>query len=395
MNILNKKILFLIPILISSFILDACSEKKELVLENKEELLEVQPVNHSWYYFTENDFVQTDKPQNAPFVVKRAWTEAVRISSASCLGGSDFVNKGFAVVNRLGVLCFENDRVELCVDSFLFKDRSAGNLGFWNDTPIFSVYKSSFFNDTVLSPDYKKDNSLHFFLVQFDENAKISYPLVNSNNLVEDLNSEVTDFIWNGNEWICSVKTIDGSRNSFSYVKWKPMVPLLSITPATASKDISKENVSVDEFRNSKSILDYSYAPERVKKMLTGFSDKKSFYLDVKSAGGNSERKYYNQSAESGLDLYAKAIIDQSWSCVLFEDGTLFVEGALPGKHILRNGKAVAVRLPKLPAGFLYSDFLISGTTLYAAWEESSFYEVARSGFIKIDLDKTLYSRLI
>ena len=93
--------------------------------------------------------------------------------------------------------------------------------------------------------------------------------------------------------------------------------------------------------------------------------------------------------------LNAKAIISQSWSGVLFEDGTLFIEGALPGKHILRGGKPVVVRLPKLPDGFKYSEFVISGTTLYASWEESSFYTTGRSGFIQVNLDKTLYAKIL
>ena len=94
-------------------------------------------------------------------------------------------------------------------------------------------------------------------------------------------------------------------------------------------------------------------------------------------------------------DLQGKALLSQSYSGVLFEDGTLFLEGALPGKHILRGGKAVCIRLPKLPKGFMYSEFTISGTTLYAAWEESSFYKTGRSGFIQVDLDETLYKKLI
>ena len=93
-------------------------------------------------------------------------------------------------------------------------------------------------------------------------------------------------------------------------------------------------------------------------------------------------------------ELNANAIISQSWSAALFEDGTLYIEGALPGKHILRSGKPVAIRLPKLDEGYVYSDFVISGTTLYAAWEQTDFYKVTRSGFLSVDLDSTLYSKI-
>ena len=129
--------------------------------------------------------------------------------------------------------------------------------------------------------------------------------------------------------------------------------------------------------------------------MLAGFSSTVPFVLEVKSAGGASSIKYQNElPASTETELNAKAIISQSWSAALFEDGTLFIEGALPGKHILRGGKPVAIRLPKLDQGYIYSDFVISGTSLYAAWEESDFYKIKRSGFLSVDLDSTLYSKV-
>ena len=52
----------------------------------------------------------------------------------------------------------------------------------------------------------------------------------------------------------------------------------------------------------------------------------------------------------------------------------------------------MAIRLPLLPENFVYSDFVITETSLYAAWEETSFYKTGRSGFIYVDLENTLYS---
>ena len=75
-------------------------------------------------------------------------------------------------------------------------------------------------------------------------------------------------------------------------------------------------------------------------------------------------------------------------------DGTLFIEGALENKHILRNGKPVAIRLPKLAPGFVYTDFVISGNYLYVGWEETDFYKVGKSGFIQVNLEKTLYNKM-
>ena len=152
----------------------------------------------------------------------------------------------------------------------------------------------------------------------------------------------------------------------------------------------------MDTFRECKKQIAYKDAPDRIKKLLAGFDTKLPFEITVKNAGGFSPRVYANEvSNSSEKALQATAILSQSWSAALFEDGTLILEGALPGHHILRSGMPVAIRLPKLPVGFVYSDFVISGTTLYAAWEETTFYKTGRAGFLQVNLDRTLYSRLI
>jgi len=374
-------------------ILTGCSKKKPV--EPVSAPVEIPKGTHTWYYFTLSGYQETSKPQTAAEVPFVPWTEAKRVSSANCTSGQTDATKGFAVVNRLGILCFENDKITLTKDVNLFKDRTAGNLVLLNDTPVFSVYKSSFFNDTITDPLYKNDNSNHLFLIQFDDAAKLCYPLLNCNNLTTEINSEITDFYWDGLNWICSVKTISDTKNSFSYINWKPGVSLLNLSPGSANDNLSITETTLDAFKEAKAEVPYKKAPERIRKLLHGFDFSKNFLIDVKSAGGVSPRKYNNQISEDEEVLNAKAIISQSWSAALFEDGTLFIEGALPGKHILREGKPVAVRLPKLPAGFKYSDFVISGTTLYAFWEETNFYTTARAGFLEVNLDKSLYSKLL
>lgn len=374
------------------FLLNGCSSKNtELPREEKE--IEIKNSSHNWYYFSNDGFTKIDKPQNAPIKIAQPWTETVRISSANSTTNGE---KAFAVVNRLGILCFSGNNITLAPDNNIFNDRTAGNLVFLNDIPVFSVYKSAFFNNTITTPSYTNDKAAHLFLIQFDPVAKISYPLINTNSLTNEDNSEVTDFIWDNENWFCGIKTINNSRNSFSYIKWQPQAPLLSISPANAKDKIITEEISCENFRDKKAQLDYSKSPKRIQDLLRGFSKDLPFTLEIKNAGGPSPREYVNKIENSNQkDLLGKGIIADSWSAVLFEDGTLFMEGALPGKHILREGKPVAIRLPKLPAGFIYSDFTISGTTLYAAWEESCFYKTGRSGFIQIDLDETLYSKII
>lgn len=383
--------------LLAPLLLFSCKKKVQEEAVQPEIIMEEKAQNHKWFYFSLAGIEKIDLPQNVPVMLSLPWTEAVRIASANNAYDSEVQTKAFAIVNRLGVLCFEGENYTLAKDLTIFNDRTAGNLVFLNNVPVFSVYKSAFFNDTISDLDYKTDSSLHLFLIQFDDVAKISYPLVNCDNLSDVPNTEVIDSTWDGLNWICSLKSIseEFGKTDFSYINWHPNVPLLSLSPITANGSIVVTESSKDAFREAKAQLEYKSAPERVKKLLAGFSTKIPFTLTVKSAGGTSARVYANQIADSEKqELLATAIISKSWSAALFEDGTMFIEGALPGKHILRGGKPVAIRLPKLPAGFVYSDFVISGTTLYAAWEETSFYKTSRSGFLSVDLDKTLYSKL-
>ncbi|MBR4790050.1 MAG: hypothetical protein IK024_04065 [Treponema sp.] len=397
-NAMNKCFLAaIIALNLVCVLFSGCKNKDKAKEDQKIVEIGTQKTDHVWYYFNQDGFVQVDSPRNAPFAGSFPYTEAVRISSANN-GATDLDGtvKAYALANRLGVICFENDKISVAKDVNVFANRTAANLVFIDGTPLFSVYKSAFFNDTISSATYKKDTSAHLFLVQFDDTSKISYPVINSTNLTELTNAEVTDFYWNGKEWFCCIKSVSGDasgKTDFSYIKFTPAAPITSISPVSAEDLITVKQSSVNEFREVMNVKPYAQAPERIRNMLQSFDKAIPFMIEVKSAAGSSPRIYENEAPGSfETELNAKAIISQSWSAALFEDGTLFIEGALPGKHILRSGKPVAIRLPKLDEGYVYSDFVISGTTLYAAWEETDFYKVSRSGFLSVDLDSTLYS---
>ena len=397
-NAMNKCFLAaIIALNLVCVLFSGCKNKDKAKEDQKIVEIGTQKTDHVWYYFNQDGFVQVDSPRNAPFAGSFPYTEVVRISSANNgATGLDGTVKAYALANRLGVICFENDKISVAKDVNVFANRTAANLVFIDGTPLFSVYKSAFFNDTISSAAYKNDTSAHLFLVQFDDTSKISYPVINSTNLTELTNAEVTDFYWNGKEWFCCIKSVSGDasgKTDFSYIKFTPAAPITSISPVSAEDLITVKQSSVNEFREVMNVKPYAQAPERIRNMLQSFDKAIPFMIEVKSAAGSSPRIYENEAPGSfETELNAKAIISQSWSAALFEDGTLFIEGALPGKHILRSGKPVAIRLPKLDEGYVYSDFVISGTTLYAAWEETDFYKVSRSGFLSVDLDSTLYS---
>ena len=113
-----KKINYILTITVVflSCCLSSCAKKSaETVNVETEFNVEVKKVNHKWYYFTKNGYERIEKIQNVPECKLEPWTETVRISSANCVN-----DKAFAVVNRLGILCLENENIYLAKDENLF-----------------------------------------------------------------------------------------------------------------------------------------------------------------------------------------------------------------------------------------------------------------------------------
>ncbi len=391
-----KKKIFFVESVILILLFTSCKKNQSVNVVNQDEIaiVDVTPKSHEWFYLNENGYFKTDKVVNIPSVIKKPWTEAIRVSSSNIKNGlNNESEKGFAVVNRLGIIVFNDKDILLGRDVNLFSNRTAQNLAFYNQIPFFSVYKSSFFNDSVRDSEYKQNQNQHLFLIQYDEKTNSCYPIINCNNLTTEENSEVTDYFWTGMDWYCSIKTITDVKNSFSYIKWTPTVPLLNISPQTAKDSITISNISSDEFRAKMEYQKYDDSHEQIKSMLSSFDKDVSFYLNLKMADGSSSIKYHNE-VEDVEELNCVGVLAKTWSGVLFEDGTFYIKGALCGKYILRGYKPVAIKLPKLPNGFVYSDFVISGTNMYAFFEEKDFYEVGRSGFLSVNLEETLYKEI-
>lgn len=373
-----KKITFSISVIL--FIFSSCSKKQEQQIAN----VELPSKNHTWYYFHNGNFFTTEKPQLSPEIIKKPWTEATRISCASVANDfSESTPQGYAIVNTQGILVFQDKDIEYCKDSTIFSNNTADNIVFYEGYPVFSVYKSSFFNSEITT---NKDNP---FLIQFNPETKIFYPILNNNNL--NTTGNIIDYIWNGTYWTCCAKSKQNEKIDFSYFTFQPKINLLSITPTTAENNIHISQTSVSEYRNIKEQVPFTKAPERIKHLLKTLPQNISFELKCYTTGSHSPRNFHKTNNSSNQTLKASGIIAESWTAVLFQDGTLFLDGALYNRSVLNKGNPLALRLPKLPAGYTYNDFVITGTSLYAAWEETSFFQTGRSGFLHVNLENLLY----
>ncbi|MGP1458264.1 MAG: hypothetical protein ACTTKL_03010 [Treponema sp.] len=352
------------------------------------------PVNkssHSWFYFTEHGFSEVRRLQDVPRAVSKPWTQAVRISDMSCASPqtNDTASpNAYAVVNRLGILKIADGKPALYPDESIFDGRSAGNLVFFHKTPLYSVYKNAFFNDTAVN----RTSVMHPFLIQFSVPQSVSIPVVNADNLGLEDGEEVTAFVWDGQHWTCSVKRSGTEKIEFSYVTFQMEEELTAITPASAEKNLLIKETDVESFRRAKRNFDFADAPERLKTLFAHLPKSMSFEVKCRNAGGHSPVTFVRSAGGAGgaHPVYAEAILSPAWAAAVFSDGSVFIQGAPDGRPLIKRGKVTALKLPKLPAGFQYGAFALSGAHFYAAWEQTSFYETAQSGFIRVNLDTVL-----
>lgn len=346
--------------------------------ETEPELTDIQTVqkNHTWYYFTEFDFHQTDLPQNAPSVSQKPWTESVRITSC---------NREFALVNHLGLITFCNDRIELFQDDAIFEGVTADSMVFSGSSPVFFLYRSAFFNKAFESGDKISANALlpsRPFLVEFDPGAKIFFPLVTYENLNITDDNEIVGYFWDGTTWACSAKKKENTGVNFTYFNWKSEIDITKLSPALARTSITFSPSDEDKYRKLSIPKTIDQAPDEAKELLDAIPQEFSYTITWKNNNGTSPVQYYKTGkTKTNLNANGALIPDSKFAAAVFEDGTTYLSW---------DSSEIAFKLPKLPAGYIYGDFCISGEWLYTAWEENVNYKTGRTGFIQVNLKELL-----
>ena len=148
---MKTKHVFLLYIATALFCMTSCGNRKKTNGETDLPQISSVQKSHKWYYFSRDSFVPIDLPQNAPQIIEKPRTEAVRISSAASVPKKYISNSPFtayAVVNRLGILAFTDETVSVFNDNSVFPSVTADQLVFSGGAPVFYLYRSSFFNDS-------------------------------------------------------------------------------------------------------------------------------------------------------------------------------------------------------------------------------------------------------
>ena len=360
----------------------SCTKKEK----NQNQIsVEIESKNHAWFCFYSGKVKQIEKISDSPVVPQKPYTEATRISSIR--GAPQIENqiqKAYAVVNQIGFLTFEDDFFTLSEDS-LFSGKTAGNLVFYENTPLCGLYKNSFFNQSMKQSESLKSSE---FLIQMNPETKIFYKIINSENLSNDFHSQVTDFLWDGNVFSCALKNSSEEQINFSYISFQPKENLLSITPSTAAKKILLSENTKEEFRKQKNLSNLENAPERLKELIKSVNKKLNFEVTLYTNQGHSPKTYVSKADSPALS--ATAVFSETYSALLFQDGTMYLNGFLHNSSQINNGKTCGIKLPKLPSGYSYTGFAISDSVLYASWEQTNFINTGKSGFLKVNLKNAL-----
>lgn len=396
-----KKVLFSIVRIISFAALWVCCTAFVSCGKKKaaQEIPELKPESESefsWYSFTQSGFAKTEFPDKVPAVLFKPWTEAMRVSDAN----SDSEAGALMLVNRLGVLVFsEKQTPAFMQDVRLFGTATAGNLIFVEKEPVFTLYRSAFFNkDAAPKTDNASPSAVvkaplaadvnRPYIVRIARENTMFYPLLTYGDMNAS-DSEITGSHFDGLTWLSSVKTVTPKKTEFRYVRWQSIGSLLSLSPVTGTGKITETETDKDTYRNAWAPVSFSQAPLRLRQLLSDIPASITYSVTCKTAGGHSPRSFVHGASDTAIE--STAVIAPSWICAVFADGTTYFSGALENRFIVNEGKTFAFRLPKLPDGFRYSDFCISGDYLAAGWEESNFYQTGRSGFAVVNLAKVLY----
>lgn len=385
---LRCALLAALTVLLTAFT-TGCSKKHKL--ENIQEL-DTKSVTHAWYYLTGYSVEKTDLPQHAPSVLHKPWTEAVRIScAASVPGTTSSPYKAYALVNRAGILALKENTIELFCDNSLFPNETADGLVFSWSRPVFYFYRSTFFNETLLqqsslSQDLKQTtvNNSRSFLVQFNPQSKLCYPLVSYNNIKLNEEDQITGYFWNGKTWACGAKTLHNDRVEFKYFCWEPLIALTEMTPALNANNFNFSELTERKYQLLNTPQFFNDAPSSLKKLLSSIPKNYPLFITWRDSSGTSPVGFY-QEGDGSTPLNAQAQLCESsgFTTCVFNDGTTYLMEN-------ESGTITAFRLPKLPRGYSYSEFAIAGNTLYVGWEEKSFYKTGRAGILQVNLKEVL-----
>ncbi len=406
----NQKTYFFLLFIFLVHIFLSCSGKEATNDAEYAKLLQQSSservTTHRWFYFTSDGFKETDIPRNAPEVESHPWTEAIRITSSAFID-----EKSYFAVNKLGLMQAPQtfglqkngiaSETKLIKDTELFSKSSVANMYYIDGTLLFNFYTNSIFEESM---NHNSTDTIEKpFLVEFDTSTFNFEPVLTNIDLSEYvefeiipqepfdfLETEIREVFYDNNTWNMLFKSNQTQRTDFYAMS------ITADTPITTNQNqtLHATMKSVNEYREIAKPKPSTTLPQTIQTLLKPVPSRVSYYLNYAEENSPSTMQYAHLSANS-RPIQGFALGLEHCSIAVFEDGTICFAGALPSKSVLNNGETKAFTLPDLGPGYVYGSIALSGSTLYVAWEETSFYETGRSGFLAVDMEQVLYNNTI
>lgn len=331
-------------------------------------------VNH-WYWFAAktDGSIRLQGTENigaVPQAAFRPWTESVRIADCS------FNNEALFLINKCGVYPLKT----LQQDALLSVQHS--QLAAATAADMYTVGGEVFtriYQDSAFLPPEKISNAS--FLLKYNAATASCTSVADAGTLRLPEQAQCKSLIKADGHWYASFKTDNGVDISFSYIKCRDFADFMQPEGYQHCELLSQE-----AFRAACEPLSYDTMPKMVKMLADLFDNPADAYIRLRSDTGVQGEVFLKPAQETGAKLNpaenppinAAAFLysntqNQQSAALLLPDGTFL--------SVVAQQEPKTLHLPVLPTNFRYTSFLITGTDIIAAWEESVFYGVGRTGF--------------
>jgi hypothetical protein len=327
-----------------------------------------------WYYFSDTGIHPVANPSEIPARTFRPWTEAVRVSDAAVINAAPSL-----LINRLGVMTSGSGSgtPALHTDS-LFSGTTAAGLVRTDDGIAIRVYRNSFFADDSAGAGSAGNGAC---LAGYDPSTGRFSVILNASDLGLPADAQCVALDRIGSMWYASFKFDNQGKVDFTYLEFEAFPKR---DAASGAFDLSGiRHIGKDVYQRSVTPQSISDAPDQLKSILEGLPAGTACNLRVYSRSVKAAQTFIRSGEGTPVD--GTAFVSDDRTAVLFADGTFYYRADNS------SGKINILKLPALSSGYVYTNFVLAGKTLIAAWEEQRFFETGRAGLLETALPDAVY----
>lgn len=373
-----KHRIFAAAVMITAALVFSCTQKKI----DEVQISETSTAKvHHWLYF-QPDGTDSFRLKSAaalseiPSVPFVPWTEAVRTADFSISGTHPIF-----LINKCGLFARGRiqENIQLPLQHDLFSRTSAGGLYRISGKNFVRVYQHSLFTE-----DNRQTNE--YFLLQNDGISELHTPVAKNSYLQLASTAQCTALEYAQDQWYLSFKNDTKTDVAFTYLRCKDFSHLFQNDAYKYAEVISSE-----EFRDACEPQPYEKMPRILKELADTIDHTAPLYIRIFTQETEHAQVFLKQPFSSGTQ--EEKIMEAKALAYTRDNGTHCAAILLPNGKLYLNISEYGIRevyLPPLPYNFMYSHFFITETEILAAWEETAFYEVGRTGFFTASLSELL-----